>query len=641
MAAVPRELQLSQLGLLPAQFRAPAKEAASGSRKALSRIASFIASCRDPVTTRLFLPVVYAVLQSAQIPTTDELDTAGTAKTLGQVYTAILILKAIRPPLPTHIILHIWPLLWKRIHLIFLHPSCLPHPAPTEDTLCSDLVHVVLFLYLENATNTSAAVALAAADPAVCAVIEATPGVQILVSRAMVNALRRGDAPGMYFSTVFVAFNSDIQLGEWVEGAGGTHSHLAVFIVKLLDFLVADPGHAEVLYKVPIALIEKSRYDKHLLLALLNCGVVGALTRMVHAFLTHPFDFPVEGDFIWTLCMLHTVCTSTPLVEKCIIEALQARLLPALLTTYKRGVIKKKESPYTVKLFSALAASLVQYSVVVEMEIYMPDVLDMMVALLAKGWKAKPTGHSDAGFFFMLTDRCQVRSAYDAGKAGSLQACDNMKCGVILGKSQLRRCSQCCQRSYCSTDCQMVDWREEGHRKICKSLKSQAPPGTPVDRGFMRAILDKEFKEGMRPGLWRRQVMFMYQNPDTDLYCVFDYSAPPKLAFAVFPLKDLPCSNPLWADAAARAGRSGGRMQIHLLRVLDGSPHRNIANGSNGRERLFALRSSLPDVQDGLRALARSLPAGVANVETLSKEIEQGVAELMIATEDVVQIHCE
>ncbi|KAJ7159768.1 hypothetical protein C8R46DRAFT_1354386 [Mycena filopes] len=634
MAAVPLELQLSQLELLPAQFRAPARDAASGSKKALSRIPSFIVDCTDPHTTHLFLPVVYAVLQSAQMPTTDELDTAGTAKTLDQVYTAILILTQIRLPLPANIIVHIWPLLWDWIRFIFLHSSCLPHPAPTEDAVCSNLIVVVCFLYFGHATNTHsvARVAVYPGDPVVRAVIEATPGVQVLVSRAMVNALGRGDATGMYLSTLFTLFHPCIQLGDWAEGVGGTQFHLAFFIVKLLNFLFAHPLHTELLYKVPMKLIYKIHDDQQgLLLPLVKCGAVGALTRMVHAFLTQDFDFPVENHLECTLIFLRTVCTSTPPVERCILEALEARLLlPALLSTYQHGIIKQNEPPaQTVKLFSVLAASLVHYRVAVEMAKYLPDVFGVMQAVLASGWKANPSGDSDAGFSFLFTERCELRCAYDDGKVGSLQACDNMKCGVILGKSRLQRCSRCCKRSYCSEACQMVDWRDDGHRKICKSLQnSQAAAGSPTDRGFMRAILDSDLKQVM-PGLWRKQVMFMYENPDSDFYCVFDYAAPPRLVVGVFPLQDLPSGDALWADSAARAGSSGGCMQIHLLRGLDGT------------ERLFPLRSSRPDVPNGLRALARSLPLGVADLETMSEGIERGVAELINATQDVVQIHCE
>ncbi|KAJ7159769.1 hypothetical protein C8R46DRAFT_1354387 [Mycena filopes] len=635
MAAIPLELQLSQLELLPAQFRAAAKDAASGSKKALSRIPSFINNSTDPHTTHLFLPIVYTVLQSSQIPTTDVHNTAGTAKTLDQVYTAILILKAIRPPLPMHIIVHIWPLLWQWIHFILLHPSCLPHPAPSEDTLCSELVAVVSSLHVGPLTDVTPFAGLAGPDE-VCGVLDSTLDGQLHVGQALLRdfMIAREDILALYPSTFFIEFHSRIQLDDWAAGAGGTQWRLASLVVELLDFLSTHPLDLKTVYNAPLSLIDKARNNAELLLALQKRGVIAALTRLVHVFLTQVFNFPVESHLECTLGVIWDVCTSTRLFEQCIIDALQARLLPALFSL----VSLRKEPPApTAKLFGVLAASLVHYRVAVEIEIHLPEYFHMMRALIANGRKAQS---SDAGFSRVLTERRRVRDACDAGEAGSLQACDNMKCGVILDKSRLRRCSQCCKRSYCSTDCQMVDWRDDGHRKVCKSLqKSQAAPGTLADRGFMRAILDADFKQ-MVPGLWRAQVEFMYRNPDADFYCVFDYTAPPRLAFGVFPLKSLPCDNPLWADSAARARRSGGRMQIHLLHVLDPTRPHQAVDGSNGRERLFPLRSSRPDVQVGLRALARSLPVGV-KVKTLSKEIERGVAELINATQDVVQIHCE
>ncbi|KAJ7159607.1 hypothetical protein C8R46DRAFT_1224189 [Mycena filopes] len=452
MDATPLELQLSQLELLPAQFRTPAKDAASGSKKALARIPSFITNSTEPHTTHLFLPIVYTVLQSSRLPTTDTLDTAGTAKTLDQVYTAILILKEIRPPLPTHIIVHIWPLLWKWIHFIFLHPSCLPHPAPSEDTVCSELVAVVSSLHVGPLTDVS---------PFSKALHPAGPVARLLTPLQTVS-----------FFTFFIEFHSRIQPNEWAEGAGGTQWRLASLIVKLLDFLSTHPLDLETVYNAPLRVIDKARNDEKLLLTLLKRGVIAALTQLAHVLLTQDFNFPVESHLEGTLGVLWDVCTSTRLFEQCIIDALQARLLTVLFLV----IARRKEDPvYTAKLFRLLAASLVHHRVAVEVAIQWPEAYGVLRAFLANGRREQVSG--DGGFFGVWSARLRVRTAYDAGEAGSLQACDNMKCGIILNKSRLRRCSQCSKRSYCSTACQMADWRDDGHRKICKSLQKSEMSG--------------------------------------------------------------------------------------------------------------------------------------------------------------------
>ncbi|KAJ7738988.1 hypothetical protein B0H16DRAFT_1891185 [Mycena metata] len=222
----------------------------------------------------------------------------------------------------------------------------------------------------------------------------------------------------------------------------------------------------------------------------------------------------------------------------------------------------------------------------------------------------------------------------------SSQACDNMKCGVILAKSQLRRCSQCGKRYYCSAPCQAKDWRDDGHRGVCKSLqKSSIDLGTATERGFMRAVLDRDFEED-RPALFRRQVMFIYQNPESDFYCLYDYEGVPT-GSGVYALENFPCENPFWEDCVARARRSGGRMEIHLMNVPDGTLDDAPRGVLSGRERIFPLRSSRADIQVGLRVIARSLPPGITDVETMKDQIDEKVAALMKPTRDVVQIHCE
>lgn len=153
----------------------------------------------------------------------------------------------------------------------------------------------------------------------------------------------------------------------------------------------------------------------------------------------------------------------------------------------------------------------------------------------------------------------------------------------------------------------------------------------------MRAVVHHTY-EAARPQLFRRQILFMRENPNTDFYCLFNFKCVPP-TFGVYAVRDLLRKDPVWVDCIERARRSEGRMEVHLVDVPDGT-HESVINGTNGRSRIFPLRSTNCDIQTGLRAIANTLPSGVDG-STLEKEIEKRVKALLRKMQDVVQIHCE
>ena len=56
---------------------------------------------------------------------------------------------------------------------------------------------------------------------------------------------------------------------------------------------------------------------------------------------------------------------------------------------------------------------------------------------------------------------------------------------TICGKKDARPCKGCGTTAYCSTDCQRIDWRDRGHRKVCKKIqaaeaaRAEAPTPSP------------------------------------------------------------------------------------------------------------------------------------------------------------------
>ena len=52
-----------------------------------------------------------------------------------------------------------------------------------------------------------------------------------------------------------------------------------------------------------------------------------------------------------------------------------------------------------------------------------------------------------------------------------LGACHDGKCGRLLHRSRLKRCSACKKMYYCSAECQLHHWRHGGHKEGCKDIQ--------------------------------------------------------------------------------------------------------------------------------------------------------------------------
>ncbi|KAH8065438.1 hypothetical protein JL721_8188 [Aureococcus anophagefferens] len=59
------------------------------------------------------------------------------------------------------------------------------------------------------------------------------------------------------------------------------------------------------------------------------------------------------------------------------------------------------------------------------------------------------------------------------------QKLDTLKTCTICGADKAKACKGCGTTAYCSTDCQRIDWRDRGHRKVCKEIASRAEAPTP------------------------------------------------------------------------------------------------------------------------------------------------------------------
>ncbi|KAF7350318.1 MYND-type domain-containing protein [Mycena venus] len=207
----------------------------------------------------------------------------------------------------------------------------------------------------------------------------------------------------------------------------------------------------------------------------------------------------------------------------------------------------------------------------------------------------------------------------------SLKACDNMNCGVIQVKGEFRRCSHCQRVFYCSTTCQRQDWATGGHRDMCHSIRISRlkNPISTRDLSFMRSLFANDASEVDHKWLCSR-LSSMRKYPGDPILHTVDYThGYPKRYIG--PLEKERARDKhgdvYWDEHVARAARSGGRMELHLMGVWD---------GNRTRRWMFPRRSHRSTLHNGLIRILNDI-----HPDDACEEVEK----LLEENGDVVQIH--
>ncbi|KAJ7141580.1 hypothetical protein C8R46DRAFT_1361177 [Mycena filopes] len=144
-------------------------------------------------------------------------------------------------------------------------------------------------------------------------------------------------------------------------------------------------------------------------------------------------------------------------------------------------------------VYQLITDSLIQgsscYSVLCQIVENLPEA----EALIDEGsyWFAEsPAFRQWERFVGMVRTRWTLAEEINSPDYISYRACDNLECGAIQQKQNLKACSLCRgSMYYCNDSCQRADWKS--HRQICSNLKSLRfhSPYTPRDRSFLRALV--------------------------------------------------------------------------------------------------------------------------------------------------------
>ncbi|KAJ6454149.1 hypothetical protein C8R45DRAFT_1082833 [Mycena sanguinolenta] len=240
-------------------------------------------------------------------------------------------------------------------------------------------------------------------------------------------------------------------------------------------------------------------------------------------------------------------------------------------------------------LASTLPGSLLYYHVVAATEAALED--------LTQIWSSQSPETTEllgdwVTFIALAERRIEIMRARDEFEY--FKACDNLDCGKIRRRTLYRRCSGCKSFYYYNRQCQIIDWRQGGHRNHCSSYRVLCPDSR--EREFLRRAIGQDYTKEMYLVL-EQHVSLTVIDSDGLFFTFFDYTLTP-VEISVHPaitdfLSDMGTE---WSDILSRVRRSGGRMRLHVVHVPEG--------GSDTRFWVIPLRASNPHFHDAVLELA-------------------------------------
>ncbi|KAJ7152043.1 hypothetical protein C8R46DRAFT_1357643 [Mycena filopes] len=626
-------LRLSVLNDLPWRARSMARAAAKGSLHELSHLCAGMLWDND-VTVILYLPVFYCNLEIGAIPTAAALDLDTPPFEVREAITkAVLALRGISDideiHMPSGACADLWPRLWKWTYFLYTYHEQLPpllanHSVNLND-ICVRLSQSVASFH-GNERNTD--------------LFSATPGFACMMAHAWRVLLRDPSHPrsaqyslyqmACFFSTYFQTADPEIRQ-EFIEGAGGSIQDVAALVVEhLVHARRLRPGpHRE--YSLRSMLWMVDEMDNALVgsepeferdgpgplgAALCNAQAIRSLTTIARELSTLGLESELpdeDSDPIITLEIFYKFLAQilgSSSGYHLLPEAIDAGLLVALASSI-RAYIPDDDRAFLL-ITAILPSALVFCRVLSRLQVALHDIAEIekdetfLNSQLFPEWKE---------FRRLLDERLRVLGTCQAATFSPMAACDNLACGRIGPKRELKRCAGCNTARYCSAACQTRDWRDDNHRTLCDPHRAfflnKNTKFSAAQRSFFRLLLDKEYAAGEAHML---ELQFLCRfGADTPFLTMFDYDDYPASgvpAITVHALEDAPwlglAQTRHWEAEVARAAGSGGRVRLHVIRVAEAVSELHLSNCW-----LVPLRSESSAVYDGMKALVGELPRDI------------------------------
>ncbi|KAJ7770399.1 hypothetical protein B0H14DRAFT_3164888 [Mycena olivaceomarginata] len=492
--------------------------AARGSTRDLERVESFLNQHRPSEESRFFLPVFYANLDPAGIPSIGDTPSNFTAGAIMRASISLRCLykKIILGLMGAAAFADLWLSLcqWARFF-----DSSKDHYDPALAVGFLDFTAMYRSNYVAPHESEEMA-----------SLMSSTPGFRRMLTRAWIVAtdedfakqtrcsrdarmeptmqsIRFTGLTNLLFSQMRPTSRQHVD--EIIDGAGRGVSGLARLVVLYIDRLspeslgfVWTPDERlegrifDFVDDVDRFLAEKKFEEnspRHFDRALLLAGVIPSVAFMA-SILTRldpknkltksipPFSPLVQRSVIFLNRMLRTTHG-----HHYIPDAISSGLLDLIASCGSAG---KCYPALESLLEDVLPSSLVKYYDLADLEIGLLDVSHLCDTAALQASEFSGAWNE---FTTVAEERIALRRS---SSAQQLKICDNLECSKVGPSSLFKRCSGCYAFYYCSTDCQKADWHEGSHRAYCNphySLRLAEKQGfTERERYFFRAMLAKD-----------------------------------------------------------------------------------------------------------------------------------------------------
>ncbi|KAK6978212.1 hypothetical protein R3P38DRAFT_3119988 [Favolaschia claudopus] len=581
-------LRLSNLSSLPLAVRRFAVPASRGSFRDLDRLIRTLDELRDDSIFERCLPVFYTSLDPDKIPTEPPLNK-------NALMCAFLSVDVLRNVHNTHkaTFKDLWPRLWAWLVFFDTHPELLPEY--DRIPMCLELAELIRKLSVDDETKEC---------------IWKTSHVRGMVSQAWMLIVKSKDGRSRAFPD-FCEVISDMtvstavwHLDEILDDADGIQGLVGLLIQSILSLLNTSeisiaPQNINPLRAV-LGFLRSLGNKRILSPALQALQAIPIITAVANASLKPTTrDNPYLRQDLFFLCMdaLEDMFSSPRAIEVSIGSGLVRCILYGSILPDNRDAHGR--DAFIKILKDRLPAATIYRSVLAAIRSELSSYKHITDSYSFKQWSM----YDDWVVLERLArDRISLLNQLEAGELSLLRACYNTECGAILEKSKLKRCSLCRHVWYCSVECQRADWRRDNHRGSCRSIILFDILNRDLahhDLSFMRALLHRDVTERTTSVMFHDSVILA--NAVDPFVTVCDYTK----GVLNITLRDMKTARGEdrwkqvnWDEYTARAARSGGKMELHMLIMPN--------EGGDERRVLFPQWSNRPAFHDWvLRCLQR------------------------------------
>ncbi|KAJ7156356.1 hypothetical protein C8R46DRAFT_1115779, partial [Mycena filopes] len=469
----------------------------------------------------------------------------------------------------------IWLRLWPWLKFLHTYRHHLGLPSVERRTISLELIFFCDWFSKDSVT----------AD-----LMNATEGVFAIVMDAWVRMLKspvdESGTPMMHSLCRFlVAVPVDrANLLEILDAMGGATAYASLVVKSLDRFLLQETSPTRVLlvYRLLAFLcsMETTGAEENpptsTSMALAAAGGARALTSVALLMAETYTHDPLAPNFLMDCFQLLSELTSSPDV---MCQALEAGLLRVILLWPNIHTPAGFQTMWVRRILDLLPTATVFHAVASMLATQLQKVVT-----LAESPKFQNSELYES-WARVVTVADRRVALMDEPQSEPLKACDNMECGAIQPKSRFRRCSNCQSVRYCSLQCQKADWNHGDHRSACRSLRAFAFTPSSIgrrDRTFMRGMMHKDLQErnfdASALTLPRLKSMGADNPLDEPVVTLLNYTggtADPAMSLefprgirSLYGEQNIP-----WDEHIRRAGRSGGKLELHAIVVRQGSNH--------------------------------------------------------------------